>query len=69
MGLTCSLEVAKEKLKESTVEFDESLKRSTDAQAHFEDVRQRRRDLFLKAFAHIEKQIDGIYKARSCSSV
>ena len=50
------------KLKESTKVWDATRKSAQKAKKDFEDVKQKRHDLFQKAFDHISENIAGTYK-------
>jgi structural maintenance of chromosome 1 len=50
------------RLKQVDEHFAETRKRATAAKKAFEDVKQKRSDLFMKAFNHIHENIGGTYK-------
>jgi structural maintenance of chromosome 1 len=50
------------RLKEVDEHFAETRKRAAAAKKAFEDVKQKRYDLFMKAFNHISENIGGTYK-------
>jgi structural maintenance of chromosome 1 len=50
------------KLKQSTQEWDIARKKAIKAKKDFEDVKEKRLDLFQKAFNHISENIGGTYK-------
>lgn len=50
------------RLKAVDEQFAETRKRATAAKKAFEEVKQRRHDLFMKAFNHISENIGGTYK-------
>ena len=56
------LEGVESRLKTTDKEFEESRKRAKRAKEDFAEVRERRFELFNKAFSHITDQIDPIYK-------
>ena len=56
------LEGVESRLKTTEKEFEDSRRRAKNAKEDFQDVKERRFDLFNKAFSHISEQIDPIYK-------
>ena len=56
------LEGVESRLKTTEKEFEDSRRRAKKAKEDFQDVKDRRFDLFNKAFTHISEQIDAIYK-------
>jgi len=50
------------RLKEVDEHFAETRKRAAAAKKAFEDIKQKRYDLFMKAFNHISENIGGTYK-------
>jgi len=50
------------RLKQVDEHFAETRKRAAAAKKAFEDVKQKRHDLFMKAFNHISENIGGTYK-------
>lgn len=55
------------RLEEVDEAFAETRKRAAAAKKAFEDVKQKRLDLFMKAFNHISDNINGTYKALTTS--
>jgi structural maintenance of chromosome 1 len=62
------LEGVESRLRITEREFEESRKRAVEAEEEFKRVKERRFDLFNKAFSHISEQIDPIYKELTKSS-
>ncbi|EFW14350.1 Structural maintenance of chromosomes protein 1 [Coccidioides posadasii str. Silveira] len=56
------LEGTENKLRSIEKDFDEARKRARRARDDFEDVMQKRSELFNKAFSHISEQIEPIYR-------
>lgn len=56
------LEGTETKLRTIEKDFEEARKRSRRAKDDFEDVMQKRSELFNKAFSHISEQIEPIYR-------
>jgi energy-coupling factor transporter ATP-binding protein EcfA2 len=56
------LEATQTKLKETAKEWEVSRKAAVKAKKDFEDVKQKRLELFQKAFDHISDNIGGTYK-------
>ncbi|WEW59990.1 Structural maintenance of chromosomes protein 1 [Emydomyces testavorans] len=56
------LEGTENKLRSIEKDFDEARKRARHAKDDFEDVMQKRSELFNKAFSHISEQIEPIYR-------
>jgi structural maintenance of chromosome 1 len=56
------LSATEARLKEVDEHFAETRKRAAAAKKAFEDVKQKRYDLFMKAFNHISENIGGTYK-------
>ncbi|KAG5190386.1 structural maintenance of chromosomes 1 protein [Tribonema minus] len=61
-------ELQEEKLKESGASFEAAKGRSKTAAQKFDDIKDRRRDLFEDAFNHIAKELVVIYKELTRSS-
>eukprot|EP00611_Tribonema_gayanum_P013793 TRINITY_DN2500_c0_g1_i2.p1 TRINITY_DN2500_c0_g1~~TRINITY_DN2500_c0_g1_i2.p1 ORF type:complete len:879 (-),score=399.53 TRINITY_DN2500_c0_g1_i2:546-3182(-) len=61
-------QAAQEKLKESGASFEAAKGRSKTAAQKFDDIKDRRRDLFEDAFNHIAKELVVIYKELTRSS-
>ena len=57
------LDEAREKLEETTKEFDSARRKAKQAKMAFERAKQERHDLFMKCFDHVSNIIDDIYKA------
>lgn len=62
------LEATQAKLKETAKEWEVSRKAALKAKKDFEDVKQKRLELFQKAFDHISENIGGTYKDLTKSS-
>lgn len=56
------LEGVESKLRTIEKDFEDSRKRARKAKDDFEEVMQRRSELFNKAFTHISEQIEPIYR-------
>lgn len=56
------LEGVENKLRTIEKDFEDSRKRARKAKDNFEEVMQRRSELFNKAFTHISEQIEPIYR-------
>lgn len=56
------LGVVQDRLKTTDRDFEDARKRAKQAKEDFQTVKQRRFELFSKAFSHISEQIDPIYK-------
>lgn len=56
------LEGVEARLKSTDNEFETSRKMAKLAKDRFDDVREKRHDLFMKAYEHISSQIDQVYK-------
>lgn len=56
------LEGTEARLKSTDNEFESSRKAAKRAKDQFDDVREKRHDLFTKAYEHIAAQIDQVYK-------
>src|SRR5262245_60083022 len=57
------LEAARNKLKQIEADFTAARKRAADAKQKFEDVKQQRLDLFMKAYDHIHENILPVYQS------
>jgi structural maintenance of chromosome 1 len=62
------LQTTQTKLKETAKEWEASRRAAIKAKKDFEDVKQKRLDLFQKAFDHISENIGGTYKDLTKSS-
>ncbi|PHH58606.1 hypothetical protein CDD81_5086 [Ophiocordyceps australis] len=56
------LELVESKLKKTDQEYEESKAAAQAAKEAFNDVKQKRYDLFSRAFSHIQEQISHVYK-------
>lgn len=56
------LESVENKLRSTEKDFEDARKRARRAKDDFEDVMQKRSELFNKAFSHISEQIGPIYR-------
>lgn len=56
------LQTAEERLKVVETEFDRARAGARKAKEAYETIKQKRLDLFYKAFSHISDQIDRVYK-------
>jgi structural maintenance of chromosome 1 len=56
------LDGVQNRLKETNEEFEKSRRDAKESKEKFQQVRQKRHDLFQRAFTHIAERIDGIYK-------
>jgi structural maintenance of chromosome 1 len=62
------LSATKSRLTETNREWEASRKSAAKAKRDFEDIRQKRLDLFTKAFNHISENIGGVYRDLTKSS-
>ena len=56
------LESVESRLKSTEKDFEDARKRAKKAREDFQEVKERRLDLFNKAFTHISEQIGQVYK-------
>jgi structural maintenance of chromosome 1 len=56
------LDEVQTRLDATSAEFDEGRKAAKEARETFNDVKQRRSEAFNKAYSHISKKIDEVYK-------
>ncbi|KAL8742548.1 MAG: hypothetical protein Q9190_004985 [Brigantiaea leucoxantha] len=56
------VQVAKDRLATTDRDYEDARRRATRAKEAFSEVKERRLELFSKAFSHISEQIDPIYK-------
>ena len=62
------LTTASDRLKSTEADYDTSRRRARDTKTLFDSTRERRADLFNKAFDHISAQIDPVYKSLTRST-
>lgn len=62
LALFCRLDGVKERLMETSEEFENARKRAKKAKQAFEKVKKERYDRFMHCFEHVSNKIDEIYK-------